>query len=83
MELLFYVKKIKYVLFSKFTCVYQATFFCMKCPLQRRTLFQKDILEKRCAVVKTYRWHMEKIIIYWENYHVTKQEILFQVFEKK
>ena len=43
------------VLFPKLTRrVYQVTFFCMKCPVKRRALFEKDMLEKHCAVVKSY-----------------------------
>ena len=50
--------------FSKLMCcVKQVTFFCMKCLIKRRPLFEKDILEKRCAVVKSYYWHMEKILL--------------------
>ena len=77
--------KNKQVLFSKLICcLYQVTFFCMECPIKRRALFKKDMLEKYCAVVKSHWWHMEKIInIYWENYHVTQCEILCQVFKKK
>ena len=29
------------------------------CPAKRRALFEKDMLEKRCAVVKSYWKHME------------------------
>ena len=43
-------------------CLYQVTFFCMKCPVKRRILFQKGMLEKRCEVIKSYWWHMEEII---------------------
>ena len=43
------------MLFSKPTrCVYQVNFSCMKCPINMRALFEKDMLEKRCAVVKSY-----------------------------
>ena len=68
MALLFYITKIKQVLFSKVTCCdCQVTFFCMKCPIKRRALFQKDMLEKLCAVIKSYRWHVEKIIYLLRN----------------
>ena len=46
-------------------------------------MFQKSIFEKCCAVVKCYWWHMDKNIIYWENYYVTQQEILTSVFKKE
>ena len=56
------------MLFSKLR--YQVTFLCMKCcPVKRRALFQKDMLEKHCAVVKSYQdtWekplYIEKIIM--------------------
>ena len=57
---LFYVIKIKQVFFPKLICcVYLVTLFCMKCPIKRRALFlKKDMLEKRCAVVKSYWWYM-------------------------
>ena len=55
----------------------------MKCPVKKRVLFQKDMFEKRCAVVKSPWWHVEKIIIYWENHHVTHRKILCQVFKIK
>ena len=60
MALLCYVIKIKEVLFSKLTyCVYQKTFFFIMCPAKRRALFEKDMLEKRCTVVKSYWRRME------------------------
>ena len=62
--------------------VYQVIFFCIKCPVRRRALFHKDMLEKHCAVVKSYWWHMENIS-YWENYHVAQCKISYQVFKKK
>ena len=37
------------------------------------------MFEKPCAVVKSYWWHMEETIIYWEKY-VTQCKILCQVF---
>ena len=46
-------------------------------------MFQKIMLEKCCAVVKRCWWHMNKNIIYWENYYVTQHEILTQVFKKE
>ena len=39
-------------------------------------------LKNVVVVVKSYWWHMDKNIIYWENY-VTQHEILCQVFKKK
>ena len=81
MVLLFYVIKIKQVLFSKLMCcVYQVNFFCMK--RQKKALFQKDMIEKCCAVVKSYEWHMEKIT-YWENYYLKQPKILCHVFRNK
>ena len=44
-------------------CVYQVTFFCMKCPVKGGALFQKDMLEKRCAVIESYWWRMEKLLV--------------------
>ena len=61
MALLFYVIKVKQALFSKLMCrVY------LHEMSHKKKAFQTDILEKSCAVVKRYWWHMEKIIIYWE-----------------
>ena len=62
MALLSYVIKIKKVLFSKLACcVYQVTFFCMKCPIKRRGLFEKTCLKK---VVYTWKkLFTEKIIM--------------------
>ena len=52
------------MLFPKLTRrVYQLTFFCMKCSLKRRALFEKDMLEKHCAVVKSCWWHVWKTFI--------------------
>ena len=67
MALLFHVIKMKQVLFSKLTCcVYQVIFLCMKCPVKRRVLFYKDMLEKHCAVVKiklvTWKIFIERIM---------------------
>ena len=45
-------------------------------------MFQKSMLANCCAIVKSYWWHMEKTIIYWENY-VTQHKILTQVFNKE
>ena len=42
--------------------------------------FQKDMLEKHCAVGKSYWWQMEEIIIHWENY-VTQRQIWCQVYK--
>ena len=33
---------------------------------KKKALFQTDMLEKCCAVAKSYWWHMEKIS-YWET----------------
>ena len=51
-------------------------------PIKKESIIPKRDAPKRDAVVKNYWWHMVKIIIYWENYHVTQRKIFYQVFEK-
>ena len=43
-----------------------SNFLLHEMSLKKKALFQKDTLEKCCAVLKSYWWHMEKIIIHWE-----------------
>ena len=66
MALFFYVIKVKQALFSKLTCCNLSNFFLHEISRKKKALFQKDICEKPCVVVKSYWWHMEKMIIYWE-----------------
>ena len=82
MALLFYVIKIKQVLFSKLACCLSSKFILHEMPRKKIALFQKFMLEKHCAVVKSYWWHIKKII-YWENYYLAQPEILCQFFRKK
>ena len=49
-------------IFKLTCCVYQVIFLCMKCPVKRRVLFYKDMLEKHCAVVKI------KLVTYGKYY---------------
>ena len=69
--------KIIQVLFSKLMCcVCQVTFFCTKCPLKRRAFLQKDMLGKRWSAVKSFWWHMGKIILYWKISCLTTKNII-------
>ena len=61
MALLFYVIRIKQVLFSKLTCLL-SNFLLHEMSSKKKALFQKEMHEKR-AVVKSYWRRMEKIII--------------------
>ena len=76
MTLLFYVIKIKQVLFWKthVLCLL-SNFLLHEMSHKKKALFQKDMLEKRCAVVKSYWWHMEKNYYLLRNYHVTQPKI--------
>ena len=42
------------VVFKTHVLCWSNNFLCMKCPLKRRALFEKDMLEKRYAVIKSY-----------------------------
>ena len=75
MGLLFYIIKIKLVLFSKLMLCLLSKFLLHKTSGKKKALFQKVMHEKRCAVVKSYGWPMEKEIC-WENYYLTQPEIL-------
>ena len=68
--------KIIQLLFSKLMCcVCQVTSFCTKCPLKRRAFLQKGMLGKRWSAVKSFWWHMGKIILYWKICLTTKNII--------
>ena len=54
MALLFYVIKIKQVLFSKLACCLSSKFILHETPRKKIALFQKFMLGKHCAVVKSY-----------------------------
>ena len=54
MALLFYVIKIKQVLFSKLAFCLSSKFILHETPRKKIALFQKFMLEKHCALVKSY-----------------------------
>ena len=67
MPLLFYViKKKTGAIFKTHMLCLLSNFLLHEMPHKKIVSFQKDMLEKCCAVVKSYWWHVEKIIIYWE-----------------
>ena len=51
---MFYNKNEIGAIFKTHPLCSRVTSFYMNCPVKRRALIEKDMLEKRCAVVKRY-----------------------------
>ena len=76
MASLLYVIKIKQVLFSKLTyCVYQVTFFYMKCPVKRRVL---NIWKKLLFFNQTKRWLISNYNSVANLYNKNKASAIFK-----
>ena len=65
MALFFLCNKIKTgAIFKTQVLCLSSNFILVEMSRKKKALFQKDMLEQHCAVIKSYWWHMEKTIIF-------------------
>ena len=60
-----------------------SNFLLHEMSCKKKTLFQKDMPEKRCAVIKSYWWNMGKKWLFIEKIIMSHRRKLCQVFKKK